>query len=327
MRKLKRIAVCLLAALMVTAFVGCDKGAPVTDNIAVFKIEKDACSVAEAKLLLMNYQNQYRDVYGVDLWKATGEENQELESYIKDLTISQLAEIYMMAYIGHDQELELSEEEQAHVKEAATAYYTSLNEAELTWSGVSEKDVLNLYEHYAMARKVYAELTANVDTEISDDEARVMSLLQIYTETEEYMNLAYKKLQGGSEFSAVAAAYNQADETSIKADRRDVPKEAEEAVFALTEGSYTPVIEAADGYYIYYCENNYEEELTEKNKASVLKQRMEEAVNTTYDTYAASTDSKLDEERWQEVHVNTEDSITTTGFFTVFEEYCGNDYR
>lgn len=327
MRKRRVLAACLAGVLALSVLAGCDKPASVGSNAAVFKIGKESCSMPEAKLLLMNYQNQYRDVYGVDLWKVSGEEHQELETYIKDLTVSQLAEIYMMSYIGKDQELELSEAELEHIEAAAGAYFASLSDAEREYSGASEKDVLNLYQHYAMARKVFSELTDTVDSEVSDDEARVMSVMQIYATTEDYINLAYKKLKSGSEFSAVAAAYNQAETTNLTIDRHDIPDEVEESVFDLANGEYTAVLPIGEGYSIYYCVNNYEEELTEKNKEAVLAMRMEDAVNKTYDTYTASTDSKLYQERWDEVEVKVDDGITTTSFFDVFEEYCGADYQ
>ncbi len=325
--KIKRIiAVCLVSILALLVFAGCDKKVAITDNASVFKIGKETCSLPEAKLMLLNYQNQYRDVYGVDLWKASVDGNKELESYIKDLTISQLAEIYMLAYIGQDQEWELSESELANVEAAAMAYYQSLNDAEIAYTEATEKDVLNLYQHYAMARKVFAEMTESVDQEVSDDEARVMTVLQIFTEKEDAIRVAYSKIQSGSEFSAIAAAYNQAEETRRIIDRSDVPAEAETAVFGLANGEYTDVIAADGGFYIYYCENNYDEELTQKNKESVLAQRMADAVDATYEAYKASTDSKLNAERWNEVEVNSDENLSTISIFDVFEEYCGDDY-
>ncbi|MBQ8663215.1 MAG: peptidyl-prolyl cis-trans isomerase [Eubacterium sp.] len=324
MRKMKIIAFLMAAVLLVASVVGCSGGASSTS--AVFKIGKEKCSMTEAKILLVNYQNQYRDVYGVDLWKATENDNQELESYIKDLTISQLAEIYMMAYIGEDQDMELTDVELEHVQAAAAAYYGSLNDAEKDYFGASEKDMEALYEKYAMARKVFATLTQNVSQEVSDDDARVMSVMQIYTEDKATATTAYNKVKSGSEFSAVAATYDESGTINTTVDRLSVPAEAEDAVFDLSNEEYTPVLETADGYYIYYCVNNYEESLTEENKEKVLAARMEEAVASTYETYAASTDSRMYADAWEQVKVNTDEALTTITFFDVFEEYCGADY-
>lgn len=329
--RMKKIAVLLLAVVLAVAGLsGCKGGnsgsGGISSGSAVFKIGKEKCSVTEAKILLMDYQNQYRDVYGVDLWKASDGDNQELESYIKDLAISQLAEIYLMAYIGTDQEMELSEDEMAHVEAAAEVYFNTLNDAEKDYLGASQKDVESLYEHYAMARKVFATLTEGVSHEVSDDDARVMSVIQIVTDDETIARIAYSKIQGGSDFSTVAASYGESGNINVTIDRTAVPDSIEEEVFALSNEEYTSILESGDNYVIYYCVNNYEEELTQENKEAVLQQRMEEAVNTTYESYAASTDSKLYTDTWSKVNVNTDEAIVTTSFFDVFEEYCGGDY-
>lgn len=323
MQKNKIIALMMVAMLAFTMLAGCGSGGlGGASGEAVFKIGKEKCSMTEAKILLVNYQNQYRDVYGVDLWKATDGENQELEDYIKDLAISQLAEIYLMAHIGEDQEMELTDDELANVEAAAAAYYSSLNETEKSYFGASEKDIEALYERYAMARKVFSTLTESVSSEVSDDDARVMSVMQIYTQDATKANAAYNKIQNGTDFSAVASTYDQSGAINTTVNRASVPAEAEDQLFALSNGEYTSVIETADGYYIYYCVNNYEQELTEKNKEKVLAERMEAAVSTTYDTYAASTDSKIYANTWDAVSINTDEALTTMSFFDVFEEYC-----
>lgn len=331
MNKRKFLGLLLVFVLCIFTLGGCEKdkgtdgqsgGTKTGVGDVVFKIGKEKCSVAEAKILLVNYQNQYRDVYGVDLWKATNGDNKELEHYIKDLAVSELAEIYLMAHIGADQEMELTEEEQLQVETAADVYYNSLNEAEKKYIGASQKDVIALYEKYAMAQKVYATLTESVSQEVSDDDARVMSVMQIYTTESAQANLAYSKIHGGSNFQTVAASYDKSGATNTTVTRDSVPAAAQEAVFSLSNGEYTTLIEAEDGYYIYYCVNNYEPELTEKNKEKVLAERMEEAVSTTYDAYAASTDSKIYTKTWESVTFNTDESLTTMNFFDVFEEYC-----
>ena len=87
----------------------------------VFRINDESCSLAEAKVFLTNYQNIYGTVYGVNLWEHDFEEN-SLEQYVKDLTISQLAQIISMDFLAQEQEISLTEEELLSVAEAAKAY-------------------------------------------------------------------------------------------------------------------------------------------------------------------------------------------------------------
>ena len=50
---------------------------------------------------------------------------------------------------------------------------------------VKEKDIVTAYEHYALAEKLYKTLTEGVDEEVSDDEARVIHVQQIFVTDEE----------------------------------------------------------------------------------------------------------------------------------------------
>lgn len=335
--RLKKLAVFfMIGVLVVGCLSGCkdkdenankeSKKNNVSSSSIVFKVGKEKCSVSEAKVLLLNYQNQYRDVYGVDLWAATGEDNTELVTYIKDLTVSQLAEIYLMSHIGTDQDMELTEEEMAHVEAAAAAYYSSLNQEEKDYTGATEKDIKSLYEHYAMAQKVYATLTQGVSQEVSDDDARVMSVMQIYNEDEAKVRNAYNQLKKGNDFAKTAKTYGSLTSINSTINRADTPDDIEETVFGLSNKEYTEVLPLGEGYVIYYCVNNLEEELTLENKDVVLKQRMEDAVNKTYSTYAASTDSKLYTDKWSKVSMEPNEAMVTISFFDVFEEHCGEDY-
>ena len=136
MKATKVMALGLAVGMTVLTVSGCQLS---FGNNYVFKIDKESCSVAEAKVFLVNYQNQYRQIYGVDMWRDGAEKNSELETYIKDMTISQLAEVYTMDLIGKDKEMELTEDELAHVRQAAETYYDSLSETEREYFGISEK--------------------------------------------------------------------------------------------------------------------------------------------------------------------------------------------
>ena len=60
-------------------------------------------------MILMNYQKDYSSLYGIDLWQHEYEDGSSLEDYVKDLTASQLAEVYTLDIIAEEQELTLSE--------------------------------------------------------------------------------------------------------------------------------------------------------------------------------------------------------------------------
>ena len=318
----EQAAAVIMAGIFLILAAGCSytsSSFSVSIGNYVFKIENEKCSLEEAKVFLLNYQNLICDDYGIEITADSGEIADELEEYVKDLTVSELAEIYTLDLIAEDSGLSLSENEQSLAAEASEIYYSSLNEAEISYLGISQNGLEDLYSRCALARKVYEELTLDVNTEISDDDARVQSLMQIYVTSESTASSIYKSLQSGSSFEDLAAKYNESATTSFYAGRSDFTDDIEEAVFALSDGEYTEVLAANGGYYIYYCVDHYDEKRTEENKETVLEERIEEALDSTYDSYVQNSDSVLNEKVWDKVTVDLDGEMTTNCFFDVYE--------
>ena len=151
------------------------------NNRQVFRIGNVSCGLKEAKVYLVNYQNIYGTAYGLDLWQHDFGDS-SLENYVKNITMQELAQVVCLDQLAKEKEMELSEEEKEKIAQAAEEYFASLTEDEIVYMGVSESDIKEYYEHYALAQKVYHSLTKAVNEEVSDDEARVMEIMQIARE-------------------------------------------------------------------------------------------------------------------------------------------------
>ena len=73
----------------------------------------------------------------------------------------------------------------------------------------------------------------------------------------------------------------------------------------MTDGGITDIIEADNGYYIFYCSSAFDAELTDEHKKDVLEQRMSDAVTDTYADYMSQLSSKENQDVWSEVTVDT----------------------
>ena len=174
----------------------------------VFQIGEMSCSVKEAKLYLANYQNLYGTAYTLNLWEHDfGDES--LEEYIKAITMNELVTMVCMNQLATEKEISLNEADESKIKEAAKVYYESLSDEERSYLGVSEADIVTYYEHYGLAQKVLKELTGEINGEVSDDEARVMEVLQIYVTDAEKAAEVSEKLRNGEDFASVANMYNE----------------------------------------------------------------------------------------------------------------------
>lgn len=319
-----RAAVCVLCMSLLLG--GCRIGnreivvsGTLTDK-QVFKINKTACGLKEARVYLTNYQNIYGTAYGIDLWKHDFGEN-SLEKYVKDITLEKLAYVVTMDLLAESQGVALTEEEMAQAGEAAKEYYASLSQEEIEYLGVTESDILEYYSHYALARKLYQSLTSSVNEEVSDDEARVIEIMQIFVRDGTKASEVAARLENGDDFASVANNYNQLSAIQVTVSRDELPEEVEQVAFQLDDGEISGKIETDGGYYFVKCLNKYNEELTEANKSNIVEKREKEAFDDVYNTYVFGLSSDLNQELWENLELDTSGTISTDSFFEVFEKY------
>ncbi len=316
-----------LSALFLLTLGGCKvAGSEVVVNAdhidnKVFKIKEEVCTLPEARVVLTNYQNIYDTMYGIDLWEHGFKDNQ-LENYVKDMTVSRLAQIMAMDYLAQENEVALSEEEQAKVKEAAEAYFASLNDAEKEYMQVKQGDIETLYTRYGLANKLYTFLTQGVNDEVSDEEARVMEAEQIFVSDEEKAKEVAQQLKEGNDFLTVANQYNEASEVEVFFSKNNVEQEVADAVFSLENGEISKKIKTTDGFYFVKCINHYDQERTDDNKSVILEERRKEAFDDVYQGFLTDLPSEFNEELWDGVKVELNKDVTTDSFFQVYEKYC-----
>ena len=293
------------------------------NNKQVFQIGGSVCELKEAKVYLANYQNLYGTAYTVDLWQHDfGDDS--LSEYVKDITLAELTSVYCMDLLAETHTVTLSGDEQKKVAAAAEEYYDSLSWKEISYMGVSEADIKEYYTHYALAQKLYHSLTDGVNEEVSDDEARVMEIMQIFVTDEQDAAAVRQKLFDGEDFATVANNYNELTAIQVTVSRDDLPEEVEEVAFRLDDNEVSQMITVENGYYFIKCLNKYNEELTEENKANIVEKRQKEAFDDVYNEFIAAQDSYLNTSLWGKLELETGGDITTNSFFEVFEKYCGN---
>ncbi len=321
-RNIRKKTGALAVVLACSAMLGaCENPMEAVVAKPVFKVGSESCSKNDAKVILMNYQKEYSNLYGIDMWEHDYGQEQSLEDYIKDLTLAQMAQVYTLDIIASEKEVTLSEEEQKKVAEAAKTYLDGLDNTEREYVGVSEKQAEKLFERYLLADKIYESLKTDVNQEISDDEARVMRLKQIYTTDQAKAQSYLTQLQGGTDFETLAQTVNEADAVDITVNRSTFSDEITQKLFALADGEITDIIEADNGYYIFYCSSAFDAELTDEHKKDVLEQRMSDAVTDTYADYMSQLSSKENQDVWSEVIVDTSLKLESASFMEVYEKY------
>lgn len=341
----KRIAAGMLAVCVSLPLSGCSafKNTEIvlTTGLSgkqLFKVGSSVCTLPEAMIYVDAYQEQYESVYGVEMWDHDFG-GVTLEEYVKDNIISQLATIKAMTLLAKEYEVSLSEKDQEAVEAAAKEFYDSLTEAEREWMGLKESDAEKLYEDHLLANRVYEEITKDVNTEVSDDEARIITVQQIFLKTtrvedagevaytQEEKQEVYEKAQmvmdelaQGREFLTLASIYNQADQITCSFGRGEKEAAYEDAAFALEKDQISEIIETEAGYYILKCTENFDREATEQNKVTMIEKRRDTVFQQVYDELIANTPSEFNTRLWETVHIEDHSQEHTgVNFFTIYE--------
>lgn len=332
----------MILLLCVGSFVaGCGKGkvrmasaeiiftGTLSEN-EVFRVEEEVCTLAQAKLFLVNEKNQYEGSFGSELWKQELD-GQTFEDYIRNMVQNQLAQMKAMVLLARKEQVDLEEQEKELAEEAAAAYFSSLTEEEIAILRVTEGEIRQLYEDYCLADKIYQKLTSQVEQEISDSEARVIVvqhiLFQVDEDTEnpqairEQLLKLKQQVEEGSSFSSLAAEYSEDKTIEYSFGRGEMEKSFEEAAFALSVGEISDVVETSSGYHLIYCVNDYDVEKTTNNKITIMERWKQAAFDQVYQEFAAGLVCEMNEKVWDSIRFDELAPVTTQSLFSVYAEY------
>ena len=332
-KRIKRRAALLLAVILAAGNLS---GCSAFENIRVvlttgvsgdqlFKVGKSVCTLQEAMIYVMDYQQQYESVYGVEMWEHDFG-GVTLEEYVKDTIVAQLASVKAITLLADDYDVKLDDAEKKRVKEASEEYYLALSQEQREYMDLKCEDVEDLCSAHLLAEKVYAEITKNVNTEVSDDEARIITVQQIRLDTAEAAQDVKQKLDEGKDFAAAASAYSKDSQITFTFGRGEHKEAYEEAAFALENDQISGVIEDEEGYYILKCVNNFDQEATEENKITMAEKRRNEVFGEAYDKLIAETPSEFHERLWEKVHFSNWTGEMPPNFMEIYEAYFGNQF-
>ncbi len=344
-----RLFVGLLVMLLTGSLCGCseeeDRGKVVfTAGLGkdeLFRIDEVSCTLPEYMLYLTNTKNRYEGVFGSQIWDVTYE-GTSFEENMKEIVLAKIAQMKSVYLLAQEKGVELTEAESRKLEQAANAYFSSLSEAEITQLNVTKEMVLQLYTEYTLADKVYQQIIAQVNPEISDDEARAVTVEQImmrkqtsdgrgnvivYTEKTQAESLAKMEeiremvLAGERDFTEMVGKYNEAEDGQITFQKGEMDQAIEAVAFRLQTDEVSPVIETNQGYYLLKCTSTFDREQTDANKLVLIEERKNQAFGQEYDAFVKKLARKLNDDLWEKIELPEGSEIKTESFFEVYEEY------
>ncbi|MCR4704961.1 MAG: peptidylprolyl isomerase [Lachnospiraceae bacterium] len=310
------------------------------DDDEVFRIETTSCSQAEMQIYLANMQNQYEAIFGDGIWN-TDLAGKKLESNIKDTVLAKIAQVKVMTLLSDQYGVELTDHEKELARQAADAYFATLDQAEIKALGATTDVVRKIYREYALADKVYHFIIRDITPEISDDEARTITVEHIlfktysldsngekipYSEAEKAEVRAraekvLQKIRAGEDFEAMVSAYNEDNKSIYSFGLGDMEQGYEKAAFDLGTDEISDIVETVYGYHIIKCLNTFNREETDANKRKIVEKRRREVFSREYDVFADSLMKNLNQPLVDKITIFRDPAIKTDQLLTIYEEH------
>lgn len=345
MSRSKLARVCLLVVVLVVLLSGCNKDVQVKlttglNEGELFRIEKTAGTEAEARLFLMNQKNQYEASYGENIWKASIEDT-TFAAKMKAQLEDDLYQLKGMVVMAEARGIALSEDEKNRAAAAAKEYLDGLSQEAVSYLSMTQEQLTALYEQYRLAERLVAQVTAIVEEEISDDEARVIEVQQIriplvtvdetgetvamsYGEKEEARALAWDvgdRAVAGENFNSLQEQYSSDGVGNLRVSRYDVEDAWETAVFALGSGEVSGVIETEEALYIVRCVSNMLKEETITNKEVIRERKKAEVFFQEYNAFVAKLMVQAKAEGMQGISFTNWVPDCDVDFYEVYENH------
>lgn len=345
------ISLILCMLLILTSFSGCTQKTTVSTekkpvkyvvttafgNTELMRINDKSVYLPEFYLYLTTVQNQYEAVYGDAIWNMSPD-GESLELQIKEMVLAKVAQVTVMNLMAEEDGVTLNADEEAKVNEASTNFYSSLTEAEINALDINEDVVKNAYRKYALAEKFYKDAISNVSTEVSDDEARKVTVMAImfktYTEDAEGKKTKFSEralmetldkakkvreqaISGEVDFESLALTYSNEDVITYSFGRGESSSIVEEAVFSLGNGDISEIVETDYGYSIFKCVSNFDIEETALNKAAIIEARKSKAFGDKYESFLKVITKSLNKKLYDSIGLIKDENVTTSSFFSV----------
>ena len=282
---------------------------------------------------LVNAAKRYDAIFqGTDPEAFAFDETGGLTETIRESTLALAGQIKAMQLLAEETGILPEAEELEKCAACAAAYYATLTEADLiALDHVSQETIRAMYEEILVATRVYEYAVRDVNPEISDDEARTITVevLRIGKRDNPASALALaqeaqKMLEDGEDFAAVQPLYNESETERLTFGTGETEDFPEEEAFSLETGEVSGILETESSYYILRCVSAFDRQATRANKERIVRMRRNEAFGELYDAFVEGLPVQLNTGAWEALEIPDGEDLTS-GFWDTYELFFGED--
>lgn len=189
----------LAAAIAVTGLSGCGGDSTVVDGTqTALVINDEEINLGKANFMLryqqatmVNYYQTMSSMFGQEyslsfdaLSDTSDEDSPTVGENLKADALTSIEQAFLMRQHASEYEVALTEEEITGAQEAAASFMESNDAETLTKLGITQEDIQDVIEVYAIQLKMHDPMIADVDTEVSDEEAQQSKISYVRVSTE-----------------------------------------------------------------------------------------------------------------------------------------------
>ena len=276
---------------------------------------------------------------GVNIWDTVADEKTG-ETYgeqaAKD-TLKQVELMYIMKDKAADYKVEVTEEDEKAIAEAAKAFMEANSEETIAELSVTEEQVKTYLELQTYKQRIYNEIMDEAKVEVTDEEANQSSFtyVSISTSGEDLTEDDKKKKKEQAQeildkmkedptgdmseaakaadesYNALTGTFTTAESKEEDGDSAYYPKEVLEVLRGLKEGEMAPeVIETDTGYYVVRLDKKLDEEATESKRESLESEKKTEYYTETTDKWLEDAEIKADDKVLKTLKITDEHKFT-----------------
>ena len=272
----KRIlATGMCVAMTAGLLTGCSSS---TDK-TVAKMGDTEITLGEAEFMLRYNQAKTQGYLGAMFGGETNVFLQDLtgsgQAYgetVKESVMNDLKEMTILEQHMSDYNVELTEDEKSAIEEAAKEFMAANDKDVLKEMAATEETVTRILTLYTIQSKMETAIEADVDTEVSDDEAAQKSIQYVYFTIPETESETEDATDADSEGAGEATTETESEEASEAA----TETESETATEAVSETESEETSEAAS-------ENETEEATEAETEESAEKKETRETAQSVID--------------------------------------------
>ena len=322
-----------LAVILIAAgLCGCTPGAAATNGQSsgvialtmgfeegeLLRIGDTSASVAEFATYLADLRLSYEELYGPGLWDIeTGGET--LTRRAADEACSRLVRTKIMVRMADSEGITLSEEEKEKADGAADAWYATLSdEAIEELHGVTAEQARSMALELALTDALYRRLSAGIDPEVSDDEARRITVEEIRLSTMDEAQAVMDMMADGHSFEELMASVGGEGTGTYSFGQREREEEVVRVTFALDKDEISGIVATDEGYSIFKCVSTFNREETDENKRTIVMEARKEAFTEGYEAYAATQTVVRDNALWEQLAVSSAPREVTTSLHSFY---------